>query len=218
MMTQPREPNGTQVAAGAASSVALREVDGEAEVPRVFGTSGPTIISFLIAVCILSDLVSDIEQGLPLYHMVGMGIGCVLSLVGLVLLWRLMRSTRAQARALQVALDSTRVDLQQWRSKTSEVLHGLGTLIDRQFAEWQLSPAEREVALLLLKGLSLKAIADLRETSERTVRQQALAIYRKGGIAGRAELSAFFLEDMLLPQGDGAANTAAAAASGAQRR
>lgn len=48
------------------------------------------------------------------------------------------------------------------------------------------------------KGLALKDVANLRSTSERTVRQQALAIYRKAGLAGRAELSAFF-EDLLLP-------------------
>jgi DNA-binding CsgD family transcriptional regulator len=132
--------------------------------------------------------------------MIGMGIGCVLSVVALVAMWRLMRASRATARALQVALDSTRGDLVQWRSRTSEMMQGLGALIDRQFADWSLSSAEREVALLLLKGLSLKAIAEVRETSERTVRQQALAIYRKAGVAGRAELSAFFLEDLLLPR------------------
>jgi hypothetical protein len=32
-----------------------------------------------------------------------------------------------------------------------------------------------------------------------TVRQHAVAVYRKSGLAGRAELSAFFLEDLLLP-------------------
>ena len=64
------------------------------------------------------------------------------------------------------------------------------------FLEWgleawkggRLSPAEREVGLLLLKGLSLKEVAETRQTSERTVRQQALAVYRKAGLAGRAEL------------------------------
>lgn len=60
-------------------------------------------------------------------------------------------------------------------------------------------------ALLLLKGLSHKVIAEVRATSERTVRQQALAVYRKAGLAGRAELAAFFLEDLLLPGGGGRA-------------
>ena len=43
-------------------------------------------------------------------------------------------------------------------------------------------------------------MAETRQTSERTVRQQALAVYRKAGLAGRAELAAFFLEDILLPR------------------
>jgi DNA-binding CsgD family transcriptional regulator len=170
------------------------------EVPRVFGAAGPLIAALVIAVCIIADLVSDIRDGVSTAHMLGMVTGCVLSLVGLWIMWRLMRVSRAQARALRVALDSTRTDLQQWRARTSEMMEGLGALMDRQFADWALSSAERDIALLLLKGLSLKAIADIRETSERTVRQQALAIYRKAGVAGRAELSAFFLEDLLLPR------------------
>ena len=59
--------------------------------------------------------------------------------------------------------------------------------------------AEEEVGLLLLKGLSMKEIADLRGTSERTAREQAGAVYAKAGLSGRAELSAFFLEDLLPP-------------------
>ena len=46
-------------------------------------------------------------------------------------------------------------------------------------------------------GLSLKVIADLRQTSERTVREQSRALYRKAGLSGRSALSAFFLEDLL---------------------
>lgn len=55
------------------------------------------------------------------------------------------------------------------------------------------------MALLLLKGLSLKEIAAVRATSERTIRAQAAALYTKAGVTGRAALSAFFLEDLLSP-------------------
>jgi DNA-binding NarL/FixJ family response regulator len=51
----------------------------------------------------------------------------------------------------------------------------------------------------MLKGLSHKEIAAARATTETTIRQQALAIYRKSGLGNRSELSAFFLEDLLLP-------------------
>jgi DNA-binding CsgD family transcriptional regulator len=189
----------------------------DAELPRVFGTAAPTVMALVVSACIASDLVSDVFDGAPAAHMIGMAVGGVLSIVALVVMWRLMGATRAQARALQVALDSTRVDLQQWRSKSAEMMQGLGALIDRQFADWSLSSAEREVALLLLKGLSLKTIGEIRETSERTVRQQALAIYRKAGVAGRAELSAFFLEDLLLPRPDRGPGAVERRAAGATR-
>jgi len=42
--------------------------------------------------------------------------------------------------------------------------------------------------------------AEVRATSEQTVRQQALVVYRKSGLRNRSERSAFFLEDLLLPQ------------------
>jgi len=52
---------------------------------------------------------------------------------------------------------------------------------------------------MLLKGLSHKEIAAMRQTSERTIREQARAVYRKSGLAGRSSLAAFFLEDLLPP-------------------
>jgi DNA-binding CsgD family transcriptional regulator len=61
--------------------------------------------------------------------------------------------------------------------------------------------AERDVALILLKGLSSKEIAAVRSTSERTVREQARCIYAKTNLRGRAGLSAYFLEDLLAPHG-----------------
>lgn len=72
--------------------------------------------------------------------------------------------------------------------------------IDRQFDIWGLSPAEKEIGLLMLKGLSFKEAAEIRNTSERTVRQQAQDIYRKASVAGRNEFAAWFLEELLLPR------------------
>jgi hypothetical protein len=53
-----------------------------------------------------------------------------------------------------------------------------------------------------IQGLSHKEIAEIRETSERTVREQSRTLYRKSSLAGRSSLSAFFLEDLLLPHSD----------------
>jgi DNA-binding CsgD family transcriptional regulator len=86
------------------------------------------------------------------------------------------------------------------RSQTIDaLLKGLGEAIDRQFLTWKLTEAERSVGLLILKGMSLKEIAAVRVTSERTIRAQAQSIYAKAGLSGRAALSAYFLEDLLAP-------------------
>ena len=55
------------------------------------------------------------------------------------------------------------------------------------------------VALLLLKGHAHKQIAAATQRSERTVRQHGVTVYEKSGLAGRAELAAFFLESLMLP-------------------
>lgn len=102
-------------------------------------------------------------------------------------------------QALIRDLDAARIQGRQWRDETRALLKGLGEAIDRQFVTWKLTEAEREVGLLILKGMSLKEVAAMRVTSERTIRTQARSIYAKAGLSGRAALAAFFLEDLLAP-------------------
>jgi DNA-binding NarL/FixJ family response regulator len=84
-----------------------------------------------------------------------------------------------------VDLDAAQGAAEQFRDEAGDALRGPSEAI------------EREVGLLLLKGLTHKEIAEARSTTETTIRQQALAVYRKSGLRSRAELSAFFLEDLL---------------------
>lgn len=69
--------------------------------------------------------------------------------------------------------------------------------IDEQFGQWGLTPAERDVGWLLVKGFAISEIANLRGTSEGTIKSQSNAIYRKAGVSGRAQLLASFVEDLL---------------------
>ncbi len=101
---------------------------------------------------------------------------------------------------LQKVVHAQTAERDAWRAQAQDYLRGLGEAIALQCRQWKLTPAESEVALLLLKGFSTKEIALLQDRSERTVRQHAIAVYRKAHLSGRAELSAFFLEDLLLPQ------------------
>jgi len=125
----------------------------------------------------------------------------VLVSVGVVLLIRVTSRQREQTLAVVRDLEVARLQGQRWRAEARSFLKGLGDAIDEQFKLWNLTEAEREVALLLLKGLSLKEIAQVRSTSERTIRAQARALYAKAGLTGRAALSAFFLEDLMAPIG-----------------
>jgi DNA-binding CsgD family transcriptional regulator len=125
----------------------------------------------------------------------------VLTSVGLAVLFRIAARQREEQLSLIHDLEIARVQGQRWRSEARTLLNGLGEAIDAQFSRWNLTEAEREVALLLLKGLSLKEIAAVRATTERTVRAQARSLYSKAGLTGRAALSAFFLEDLLAPIG-----------------
>jgi DNA-binding CsgD family transcriptional regulator len=83
-----------------------------------------------------------------------------------------------------------------WRAARRGEIAALGSAIEDQFRVWRLTPAEVDIAGLMLKGASLKEIALARDTSEATIRQQAQAIYRKSGLSGRAELSAYFLDSL----------------------
>lgn len=120
-----------------------------------------------------------------------------LGAVGILLLASESRQARAQVQLLRTDLESARLSAEQFRAENKELLSGLSRAIDQQFNRWGLTDAEREVGLLLLKGLSTKEVAEVRGTSERTARQQATALYKKASLSGRAELSAFFLEDLM---------------------
>ena len=70
-------------------------------------------------------------------------------------------------------------------------------LLEERFAEWGLTPAERDVALFAIKGMSTAEIGALRNTSEGTVKAQTNAIYRKAGVTGRPQLLSLFIEDLM---------------------
>ena len=70
-------------------------------------------------------------------------------------------------------------------------------LLEERFADWGLTPAERDVALFAIKGMSTQEIATLRNTSEGTVKAQTNAIYRKAGVTGRPQLLSLFIEDLM---------------------
>ena len=145
------------------------------------------------------DLIADYREGTSAGHLALEAILFLTSIAAVAYLLHLWRGARKNLVNVTHRLHKTREDFKALQIKARPYLEGLGEGIDDQFAEWLLSPAEKEIGLLILKGLGFKEIASLRKTSERTVRQQARSIYAKAGLAGRIEFGAFFLEDLFLP-------------------
>lgn len=160
-----------------------------------------TAILALIVVLVGFDLLTDSNEGVRWPHLaieLSVAIGAA---AGIYLLMReSFRKTHQLVQSREIIIAKEK-ETERWQLESQKYIQGLGIAIDAQLARWSLSPSEKEVALLLLKGLSLKEIADIRKTAEKTVRAQSVAIYSKAGFAGRSELSAFFLEDLLLPCG-----------------
>lgn len=115
------------------------------------------------------------------------------------LLWRGWWHSRRALTETRHALAERSAERDTWRASAETALAGLGKAIDERFSAWGLTPVEREIALLVLKGHGHKQIAYATGRSERTVRQHAVEVYAKSGLSGRAELAAFFLEDIMLP-------------------
>jgi DNA-binding CsgD family transcriptional regulator/outer membrane murein-binding lipoprotein Lpp len=162
------------------------------------------------------DLAMDLGHGVEPSHAIAEGLTVLAGLAGASWMIARLGAVSRHARTLgrraevleadlarsRVALAASKEEAERWRAEVRHLASGLGDAIDRQLGRWGLSQAEQEVALLLLKGLSHKEIADVRGTGEATVRQQSASIYRKAGLQGRHDLAAFFLEDLLAPRGE----------------
>ena len=146
----------------------------------------------------LMDVMYDYREGASLAHLT---IELALVAASLVLITVLSLGIWKESRAnrrLKAELATVSGELPDAQSPSLVAArHDLAKVLQTQFSEWNLTRTEREVSLLLLKGLSFKEIAAVRNTMEKTVRQQASSIYKKAGVSGRHAFSAWFIEDIL---------------------
>jgi len=163
-----------------------------------FSTAKESLLILLFVIIIFAsgmDLVADLSHGADMAHILKESMLVLLSLLAIIWLFYEKNIQKQQIKQLKLQLEKTN------KNKADEyIIEGrrqLAKIIYQQFSQWKLSQSESEVGLLLLKGLSLKEIAALRNTAEKTVRQQASSIYKKSDIAGRHAFSAWFIEDIL---------------------
>ncbi len=154
----------------------------------------------LIALMAATDISFDLKYHAPWLHIfveLVLLLTCILST-----LWLIRGISRFSQRSidqLATEIDHSQGQLHSLQQAHDSVLQGLALRISAQFDAWQLTHSEREIGLLLIKGLAMKEIAEVRGTSERTIREQSRKIYQKAQLSGRSSLAAYFLEDLLLP-------------------
>ena len=156
-----------------------------------------SIILAVIMVLNLMDVITDIGLGVPRAHIYEEAAIVLISALACCYLVLDIRSRTREMRALSASLARSDAALASLTSEMARARHAYSEVIQRQFIEWGLTDSEQQVALLLLKGLSFKEIATVRETREKTVRQQASTLYAKSGLEGRHAFSAWFIEDLL---------------------
>ena len=159
-----------------------------------------SILIVVLAIVVVAsgvDLVTDLSHGADKEHIIKEAIVVAISMIGIAWLLVGLRQQRLEIKALRQELETANTSRLQPKKYVLEARKKLGNVVTQQFSEWALTGSEIEVGWLLLKGLSLKEIAMVRNTQEKTVRQQASSIYKKAGVTGRHAFSAWFIEDIL---------------------
>lgn len=156
---------------------------------------------FALLVLILIDLRADYIYGLPFSHMVIeiiLFFGC---LVGFSyfgdLAFEQYKAQDQKLVSLKRNLEDRDGQISSLNSKVKSYKDEFRAEIESCFLKWRLTKAEAEVAGLLLKGLSVKEIAEVRQSTEQTVRSQCSSLYRKSKLENRSQLSSYFLDDLI---------------------
>lgn len=147
--------------------------------------AGLILVQALCALFFIGDVIDDlrVDGRLDSAHMVLEAIAAVALVGGVIFLMIELRGLLARMSDMQTGLD---------------VAQGhLAEVIDGFFEDWKLTAAERDVAIMILKGFENEAIARIRQTAPGTVRAQATSIYAKSQTDGRAQFISLFVEELL---------------------
>ena len=151
------------------------------------------IVGMMLAfIFFLFDVVFDLRDhftdGTPyskeeVIHLVFEGGAVVALFFGMVSLFNYTSFLKNQNIKAQMQLSALKVDFDEY--------------VRSQFAKWELTVAEKDVALLLLRGLNTSDIADLRSVSVGTIKVQAHNVFGKSGVSSRVEFMALFMDEFI---------------------
>ncbi|MCK0096470.1 helix-turn-helix transcriptional regulator [Yoonia sp. F2084L] len=140
------------------------------------------LCAFFFVAQILGSILGVAPISWQLYELIELGAALGL-LLGVAFGWVVLRRTMARNVVVE----------DQLRLASGAFME----VLEERFVAWCLTPAERDVALFAIKGMSTQEIAGLRDVSEGTIKAQTNAIYRKAGVAGRTQLLSLFIDDLM---------------------
>src|SRR5699024_9029996 len=131
----------------------------------------PLLVGVLLLITVSGtiDLVMDAPDRWLSVHVIYEVALIAGALATTVLLWLRWRRAERALSTTRTALHERQAERDAWRASAERALQGFGAAIDDQLSRWGLTAVEREIALLMLKGKSHKAIAYETGRSERTV-------------------------------------------------
>jgi len=143
------------------------------------------ILQALCAIFFFGDVIIDLNQGghLDDIHLILEAVAALALITGVIYLMRELRDLLSRMAAMEFGIRAARGEM--------------ASLIDALFYQWQLTPSEREIALLVLKGIDNDSIAQMRGTAPGTVRAQCTRVYAKAEVDGRAQFLSIFMEELL---------------------
>lgn len=142
------------------------------------------VVQALCALFFISDLVGDVMiEDHGRLHLNLETIAALALCAGVALMMLELRDMLRRMETLDRGIRAARGDM--------------ADLIARFFDEWGLTPSEREVAMLILKGFDNETIATMRGVATGTVRAQTTRIYAKADVDGRSQLFSVFMEELL---------------------
>ncbi|MGB0683339.1 MAG: helix-turn-helix transcriptional regulator [Magnetovibrionaceae bacterium] len=153
-----------------------------------FVLSGVLLVQGICLLFLLSEeffeIASD-DPNSPYYRMIeGLEVLVMLGLCsGFIITLRELKKMAAKIDAAQRQLGVAR-----------GIFH---EVLEAHFDGWSLTPAQRDVALLALKGLTNAEIAEIRQTKEGTIKAQLNSVYGKAGVSGRSQFVGLFVEELM---------------------
>lgn len=154
-----------------------------------------------IGLLIFLDFLNEVYSGMNQYDLIEAFIieGGILTTITLTIryIWNRFQNETHDKDSIHQDLLSIKDEVEKWKEMTQFLSENYRIYVEQQMEKWGFTKTEKEIAHYLLKGLSSKEMATLRNSSDRTIRNHCQVIYQKSNLKGKSEFMAFFLEKIL---------------------